>query len=144
MHNAPLALPAQSAKRYGKVCLHIAELLVRASLMQQRSAKPSFTERQPASLLHIPWVGPAAPVRGGFLRTAHERDIANISPDSRSAAILTLALVLLGNQAAAGSGSRHGSASCLTTVIGQHSGSVPGPARPAVTCHKSPEPVCGR
>ncbi len=47
--------------------------------------------------------------KGGFFRTAHERDIA-FSADSRFAAGLTLALVLLGTQAVAGGGMRRESA----------------------------------
>jgi hypothetical protein len=59
------------------------------------------------------------------------------------AADLTLALVLLGAQAAAGGGMRQESASCLTLTIGPHHGRVPRPARHAVTCPKSPE-LCSR
>ena len=82
--------------------------------------------------------------RGGFFRTTNERDSANFSPDRRSAAGLTLALVLISAKDAAGGGMRQESASSLTSLIGPHSGSVPGPARPAVTCQKVPELVCGR
>ncbi len=84
------------------------------------------------------------PARGGFFRTAHERDIADFSPGSRSAAEVTLALVSLNAQAASGSGRRREPASCLTSMIGPHRGRVPGPARPAVACQKSPKLIRSR
>jgi len=83
------------------------------------------------------------PNRGGFWRTTLERDIAYFSPHSRSAADLTLALVLLNAQAAAGGGMRQDSASCLTSIFTPHRDSIPGPARPVVAFQKSPELICG-